>query len=68
MTQFQYVFCLDENVPDGHVRQVITANKTFADEVTVPSGELEIYGLVNGYNVTQDFLDKISDQIVTGES
>ena len=64
---FKYISCLDENITDGHVRQVITANKTFADEVTVPSGQLEIYGLVNGYNMTNDFLDKITDQIVTGK-
>ena len=66
-THFTYDFCLDEMITDGHVRQVITANKTFADEVTVPAGLLEIYGLVNGYNMTNDFLDKISDQIVTGK-
>ncbi|XP_072030159.1 uncharacterized protein [Amphiura filiformis] len=58
---------LDAVFNDKGAVQEITAQKTFANEVSVPSGFIDIVGLVNGNNMTQDFLDKVTDQVVTGQ-
>ena len=47
--------------------QVIISSKTFTNEVNITLGTMEILGYVNGYDMTTDFLDKISDQTITGK-
>ncbi|XP_033630064.1 uncharacterized protein LOC117292210 isoform X1 [Asterias rubens] len=48
------------------IEQLILGSKTFTQPVTVTSGHIIFQGLINGHNMTEDFLDKYSDQTITG--
>ncbi|XP_022080315.1 uncharacterized protein LOC110973646 isoform X1 [Acanthaster planci] len=45
--------------------QIISGNKTFMKPLTVTTGHIAIEGLINGLNMTEDYLNKFSDQNVT---
>ncbi|XP_038068331.1 uncharacterized protein LOC119737791 [Patiria miniata] len=46
--------------------QIISGNKTFTKPVNVTTGHIVFEGLINGRNMTEDYLNKFSDQNVTG--